>query len=147
MIYKILADTVVITHLIWIIFMIVGFVMTFYSLAVKNKKFFDRWLFRTIHFLGILYVSVLSLLGKYCPLTVWENNLRIKYDPGLVYPGSCMVHYIQKLVYPNIDPQIINLATIFIAVFTLAVFILKPPAKIKNLFLSRTWIGLRNSKK
>lgn len=130
MLYMILADTIVVMHFAWIIFMLAGFIFT--VVAFWHKKFFDKRLFRTLHLCGIVYVSSLAILGKYCPLTIWENTLRQKYDPGLTYPGSFMVHYIEMLVYPEVNPGIILIPTIFIAIFTIFVFIKKPPKKIKK---------------
>lgn len=128
MFYKILADIIVITHFAWLLFMLLGFILTLRG--IFHKEFFDRWLFRTLHLLGIAYVSLLAIMGKYCPLTLWENVLRAKYDPSLTYPGSFMIHYAQELLYPDINPLIIRIPTTFIAVFTVIVFIIRPPKRI-----------------
>lgn len=130
MIYKILADTIVVIHLIWILFMLTGFILT--VAGFWQKKFFDRWVFRTVHLFGILYVSLLALMGKYCPLTVLENILRRKYSSSLVYPGSFIIYYLEKLVYPEVNPLVILIPTIFISLFTISVFIIKPPKKIRR---------------
>ena len=132
MFYKILADTIVILHLGWILFMLAGFILTLRGFF--QKCFFDRWLFRTLHLFGIIYVSLLAILGKYCPLTLWENSLRAKYDPALTYPGSFVVHYAEKLVYPDLNPLIIIIPTFFIAVFIVVIFIIRPPKRIKEIF-------------
>lgn len=132
MIYKILADAIVVTHFLWILFMLSGFVLTLTGFFWKG--FFDRWLFRTLHLLGIAYVSLLAIMGKYCPLTLWENTLRARYDPALTYPGSFMIHYAEKLVYPDINPLVIRIPTTFIAVVTIVAFIIKPPTKIGRMF-------------
>ena len=130
--YKIVADTIVIVHFAWILFMLVGFILTVRGFA--RKEFFDKWLFRTFHLLGIAYVSVLAIMGKYCPLTLWENILRAKYDPSLTYPGSFIIHYTQRLVYPDINPLVIRIPTTFIAVFCVIVFLIRPPQRIKRIF-------------
>jgi len=132
MLYRIIADIIVIVHLVWILFMLVGFILTFCGFFWKG--FFDRWLFRTLHLFGIVYVSLLAIMGKYCPLTLWENSLREKYDSTLTYPGSFMIHYVEKLVYPDINPLIIIIPTIFIAVFISAIFIIRPPKRISKIF-------------
>ena len=132
MLYKILADAIVVTHFAWILFMLVGFMLTLYGFFWK--KFFDKWLIRTLHLFGIVYVSLLAIMGKYCPLTLWENVLRAKYDPSLTYPGSFMIYYAEKLVYPDINPLLIRIPTTFIAVFTILVFIIRPPQRIRNMW-------------
>ena len=143
MLYRIFADIIVITHFVWVLFVLAGFILTlygffslyiFHSGADRWRKFFDKWLFRTIHAGGILFVSIFVMLKQYCPLTLWENTLRVKYDPSLAYEGSCIVHYVQKLLYPDINPLIIRGVTTFIALFTILVFIIRPPAKIRRIF-------------
>lgn len=112
--------------------MLLGFFLTLKGFS--NLKFFDRWLFRTLHLCGIAYVGFLAVLKEYCPLTMLENSLRARYNPELGYPSSFIVHHIEKLVYPDVNPLIILIPTIFIAGFTIIVYIIKPPAKIRKMF-------------
>ncbi len=131
MVYKILADIIVITHFLVILFIFLGFFLTLKSFL--NPKFLDRWLFRTLHLFGIVYIGLLAVLRQYCPLTIMENTLRARYNPELTYPGSFIVYYIEKLVYPDINPVMIIIPTATLAVFTLVVFIIRPPKRIKRL--------------
>ena len=130
--YKILADAVIVVHFLFILFMLLGFLLTAYALVFR-QKFFDWWLFRSLHLLGIFYVSSLSILGKYCPLTILENGLRLRYEVTSVYSGSFIVNYLEKLVYPDVNPLLIQIPTVFLAIFTIVVFIIKPPGKIKSI--------------
>ncbi len=132
MVFKIIADTIVVLHFVWILFMLLGFILTIWGFFWKG--FFELWLFRTLHLCGILYVSLLAILREYCPLTILENISRLKYNPETIYPGSFIAHYIEKLVYPDVNPLILIMGTIFIAVFTLVIFIVKPPTKIRKIF-------------
>ena len=131
MLYKILADLIVFFHFLWIIFNLIGFILTLAGFFWK--RFFDRALFRLLHLFGIVYVSLLAILGKYCPLTILENSLRRKYNPFLVYPGSFIAHHLENLVYPDVNPLIVYIPTLFIALFTVIIFILKPPKRMKNI--------------
>lgn len=132
MAYKIFADAIIVVHFLYILFMLLGFLLTGYALFFR-EKFFDRWLFRSLHLLGIFYVVSLSILGKYCPLTILENELRLRYEVYSVYSGSFIVHYLEKLVYPDVNPLVIQIPTVFLAIFTIVVFIIKPPKKIKSI--------------
>ncbi len=132
MFYKIFADIIVVLHFIWIIFMLLGFSLTICGFFWK--KFFDWWLFRTLHLSGIIFVGLLTLLRRFCPLTILENLSRARYEPESTYPGSFIVHYIEKLVYPDVNQIFLRLATILGALFILVVYIIKPPTKIKNYF-------------
>jgi len=131
MFYKIIADIIVVIHFIWIILMLLGFFLTIYGFF--RKKIFDWWLFRTLHLSGILFVGLLTLLRRFCPLTILENISRVKYNPESTYPGSFIVHYIETLVYPNVNQTLLRVGTVFVALFTLAVFVIRPPSKIKTI--------------
>lgn len=136
-----LADIIVVAHFVWILFMLSGFFITL--AGFRYKKVLDWWLFRTSHLLGIIYVAVLSAMGRYCPLTVWEYSLRAGQGPQLSHEGSFIIRYIESLVYPDVSAIMIRLPTFFIAVFTFAVFAAKPPAKIKEKLTSV--FGRKNS--
>jgi hypothetical protein len=132
MAYKIFADVIIVVHFLYILFMLLGFLLTGYALFFR-EKFFDWWLFRLLHLLGIFYVVSLSILGKYCPLTILENELRLRYEVSSVYSGSFIVYYLEKLVYPDVNPLVIQIPTVFLAIFTIVVFIVRPPKKIKSI--------------
>lgn len=110
--------------------MLAGFALTIR--AFWYPRFFDRWLFRSLHLSGILFVAGLEILGKYCPLTIWEHALRRHYDPATDYPGSFIIGHIENLLYPNVSPLVVIIPTIVMAGFTLVVFILRPPPKFKR---------------
>lgn len=128
--YHIIADIILVVHLGWIIFMLYGFVLT--VRAFWRPAFWDRWLFRSIHLGGIVFVAGLEILGKYCPLTLWENALRHRYNPANDYPGNFILGYIDKLIYPDVSPLVYLLPTYGIAIFTLVMFLVKRPAKFRR---------------
>ena len=139
MFWRLLADIIVIIHLLFVIFMVVGFLLTLTAVIgvyVFQKggwfaRFFDWKIFRWAHLCGIAFVGALTILGMYCPLTNLENALRRRAQDPAQYSGSFIVHYLEKLLYPNIAPIILTIATIFIAVFTVLTFILRSPARKK----------------
>lgn len=130
---KVLSDIILFIHLIWILFMIGGFI--FAVMALFKKELLDRWLFRTIHLLGIVYVGILSVLNIECPLTTLENFFRLKDNTPVKEPDF-LTYYLEKLVYPDVAPLMIIVPTVFMAVFTAVVFIARPPAKISQVIQS-----------
>jgi len=108
MFYRVMADIFMVIHFAWILFMLLGLALT--VRAFFRPGFFDRWLFRTIHLAGIMFVATLEALKAYCPLTLWENAMR----------------------YPNVSPAVVMVPTVLIALFILAVFIVKPPARFRR---------------
>ena len=127
--YRVLADVLLVVHLAWILFMLWGVVVTVW--AFWKPALFDRWLFRSLHLGGMLFVGTLELLGKFCPLTLWEYDFRRLHDPGAENPGSFIINLIERLIYPDVDPIIVTVPTIAIALFTLVVFVMRPPSKCR----------------
>ncbi|MGR5519997.1 DUF2784 domain-containing protein [Vibrio sp. PNB22_4_2] len=88
MIYRMLADLVVILHLLFIIFALIGGVLVLW----RSYMLF-------IHIPAALWVTVISFKGWICPLTPLENQLRqAAGDEG--YPGGFVEHYIIPIIYP-----------------------------------------------
>jgi hypothetical protein len=77
-----------------------------------------------------LLVATLELLGKYCPLTVWEYDLR--HGATGSEPPPFVISLIEKLVYPDVDPLVYLIPTFGIAVFTLVMFVVRPPSKFRQ---------------
>jgi len=119
-------------HFLWILFMLVGFGLILAGMLF-SKKILNWFWFRTLHLAGIVYVGALALQGKLCPLTIWENQLRAKVSPTSTYSGSFIIHYIEKLVYPDVNPVLLQVATVSLGVFTILAYILAPPFKLKGI--------------
>lgn len=111
--------------------MLTGFFWTVLAFFT-HRRFFDFFWFRTLHAAGILLVSLFPLLGRYCPLTIWENYLRQK--SGSAYEGGFILHYLEKLIYPDIDPVVIRIGTFVVAFVSIAAYILRPPERTKLWF-------------
>lgn len=129
--YRIIADTVVVIHFLWILFMIFGFLFTVYA-AVFRRAYLNFLVFRMVHLFGIFYVGLLVVLNRYCPLTLFEYKLRQSSCDAGNYSGSFIVDWIEKLVFPDVNPLLLRILTILIAAFTLILFILFPPRLKKS---------------
>ena len=114
MVFKILADFVVLVHFLWIIFLFLGAIW-----GVKNN------VIKIVHLLGLLFAILIQIFGWYCPLTHLEVWLRSKHDPGMAYVGSFIIHYMERLVYLEISQTGILLATIGLVIFNLWVYLRK----------------------
>lgn len=101
MLYKVLADTVVFLHLLWIVFLIFG---AFWGVRDRRVKF--------LHISGLLFAVAIQVFGWYCPLTDLETWLRSKHDPSLSYRGSFIVHYMEKLIYVELPRSLIFALTV-----------------------------------
>jgi len=116
--------------------MVYGFALTVQGLW--RPVFWDRWLFRTIHLAGILFVAAMPLLGRLCPLTEWEYQLRSHYNGRAEHSGSIIIDWIERLIYPDVPLAVVLVPTFVVAGITLVMFIARPPRKIRKLLKHRS---------
>jgi hypothetical protein len=108
MLYKILADLVVLIHFLWILFLLFG---AFPGVRYKAIKI--------LHVSGLVFAFVIQVFGWYCPLTHLEVWLRAKHDPSLAYAGSFIIHYVEGLIYLEISAQLIFSLTLLLIGFNI----------------------------
>lgn len=124
-----------ILHFLWIVFMLYGFALT--VRGFWRPSFWDRWIFRSLHLLGILFVAAMPLLDRLCPLTEWEYQLRTRWDPDAERSGSFIIDWLEKVVYPDVPIEVVLIPTFLIAGFTVVMFVARPPQKYSRLFRKR----------
>ena len=88
MIYRVLADLVLVVHLAFVLFVVLG------GLLVV------RWpRLALLHVPAAIWGVLIEYTGWICPLTPLENSFRTRGgDAG--YSGGFIQHYIQPLLYP-----------------------------------------------
>lgn len=101
MVYKLLSDLVILLHLLWILFILFGFLVALKYLRVSF-----------IHIAGLVITLVLNLGGWYCPLTYLENYLQGLYDPQLPHADSFITNNLQKLIYLELDEVYLRMGAI-----------------------------------
>jgi len=89
MVYKLLADFVLLLHLAFIIFVIFGGL-----LALKNVKW--AWL----HVPAAVWGGFIEFSGWICPLTPLENWLCFRAGAG-TYQEGVIARYLLPLIYPT----------------------------------------------
>ena len=89
MIIRILTDSIVSIHLLFIIFVILGGFLAFYK----------RWII-WIHLPAVFWGASVELFYWICPLTPLENWLR--FTGGQQgYQGGFIEHYLAPIIYPE----------------------------------------------
>jgi hypothetical protein len=86
--YRLLADLVVLCHLAFILFAIFGG-----FLVLRRRKVV--W----FHIPAALWAVFIEFTGGFCPLTPLENLLRIK-GGGAAYTAGFIEHYLLPVIYP-----------------------------------------------
>jgi hypothetical protein len=106
-----LADIVLVAHLLWILFLVFGFVF-----ALKRSKI------AYLHLGGLLFALVLNARGWYCPLTHAENYFRSLHDLHSTYSTSFIMRLVQNLVYPDVPESLLRGGEIILTVFYILVY-------------------------
>lgn len=114
MFYRILADSVVLIHFLWILFLIFG---AFWGRKINTVK--------VIHVSALVFALMLTIFGWYCPLTHLEVWLRARHDPSLSYSGSFIAHYLERLIYIELPRYLIAILTIFLCGFNAWLYLRK----------------------
>ena len=86
--YGILADIVVLIHFAFVLFAVLGGVLTMWR----------RWV-AWPHLLALLWAIWIEVTGGICPLTPLENWLRYRAGQGS-YGGGFVEHYLLPVLYP-----------------------------------------------
>lgn len=89
MLYPLLADTVLLLHLAFVLFAMFGGI-----LILRNAK----WIW--LHLPALLWGVAVQWADLICPLTPLENRLRAMGGEE-VYSGGFIEHYVTKLLYPD----------------------------------------------
>ena len=93
MLSRVLADTVLFIHFLFVLFAVLGGLLVLYKKQVA-------W----FHIPTVLWSSIVNLAGWTCPLTPLENMFRtLAGQAG--YEGGFIQHYIEPVVYPNNMPR------------------------------------------
>lgn len=88
MLFRVLADAVVVLHLAFILFVVLGGLLVLRGPRVV-------W----IHLPAATWGAAVELFGWICPLTPLENALRRAGDAG-AYGGGFVERYVVPVVYP-----------------------------------------------
>lgn len=86
--YRVLAELVVVTHLAFVLFVVLGG-----FLVLRWRRF--AW----VHVPAVLWAALIEFASWVCPLTPLENWLR-ETGGASAYPQGFIEHYILPVLYP-----------------------------------------------
>ncbi len=105
--YGLLADTILIVHFAFVVFVVAGFVLILIGLLagwswVRNHKF------RIAHMAAIGVVVLQAWIGQLCPLTIWENELR-RMAGQSGYTETFVEHWLHAALFYQAEPWIFTM--------------------------------------
>jgi len=123
--YSFLADGVVVLHVTYVSFVVVGQLLIWLGLALRWGWVRNPW-FRVIHLLAIVIVGLEAACGIDCPLTVWEDRLRHLAGQD-ISEGSFLGRLLHNLLFYHFQPWVFNVGHIGFALLVIVTFLAAPP--------------------
>lgn len=110
-----LADLVLITHVAFVAFVVVGLGLIVTG-GIRGWSWIRNPWFRLTHLVAIAIVVTQAWLGILCPLTTLEMHLRARAGEAN-YAGSFIAHWLGEILYYEVPPWVFATAyTVFGAV-------------------------------
>jgi hypothetical protein len=124
---SLLADTVVLLHLLYVGFVIFGFLTIPAGWAlgwawVRNRTF------RLLHFAAIAFVGLEGLIGMVCPLTEWEAQLRRMAGEDFG-GGAFIARLASRILYYDLPPWIFAAAYVLLTLLAAWLLWALPPMR------------------
>ncbi len=103
------ADAVAVIHVAFILLVVCGV-----PLALLMPRF------RFLMFIFIAISTFSWTIWGGCPLVIWENSFRRRYDPTTVYRGTFVAHYSRAFLALEIPDAAVRFTTYLFFVILLA---------------------------
>ena len=126
MYYSFLADALVILHLAFVAFVVLGQLAILVGIIFK-KTWARSFVFRIIHLICIGIVAAEGMLDIECPLTVWERNLRTEAGQDVSEAPFIPQLANRILFYPDIPHVYFERMHIAFCCLVLLTFLIWPP--------------------
>jgi hypothetical protein len=124
--YTLLADSILILHFAFVAFVVIGLFLIWVG-WFRRWRFVRNFWFRLAHLLAMGVVAAESLAGIVCPLTAWENQLRLLAGGGERYAGSFVQHWLHRVMfYEASESTFTILYLLFFTAVVLSLWLVKP---------------------
>jgi hypothetical protein len=118
-----LADVVLVVHFAFVLFVTGGLVLIWTG-AAAGWRWVRNFRVRVAHLAAIVFVAGEALAGVWCPLTLWEAQLR-----GVHADKSFVAQWIHRLMYYDLPEWVFATAYVLFALAVAATFWLAPPVR------------------
>ena len=124
--YAFAADFLVFFHLLYIGFTVGGAFLILMG-GILGWCWVRKRLFRLIHVGAVLVVAVESLIGVWCPLTVWEWSLRASAGQDIENDISFVGRLIRKILFIELPDWGFTVMYTGFGIFVLVILLLVKP--------------------
>jgi hypothetical protein len=112
MLYGLFADSVVLLHFLWILFLIFG------GFWGRRKR-----LVRYVHLPGLVLAGFVEIFDWYCPLTHLEVWLRQRQSTAAGYTGSFIALYLERIIYIDLSRRLFVVLTILLLAVNCVIYL------------------------
>jgi hypothetical protein len=116
-----LADSIVVVHLLIVLFVLTGVPLVFLGRA-RRWVWVRDWRWRVLHLVAIAVIAAESLFGIDCPLTLWEDRLR-----GQQTPVGFIERWIDRILFYDAPTWVFTAAYVAFAALVVITWIVVPP--------------------
>jgi len=109
-----LADLVLIAHFAFVLFVVGGLALIWIGAAAGWQWVRNLW-FRVAHLAAIVFVAGEAIAGVWCPLTLWEAQLR-----GAQAEKSFVAHWIHRVMFYDFPEWVFTAAYVLFALVVVA---------------------------
>jgi hypothetical protein len=124
MLWLFAADLVTLIHAAYVAVVVLGFVAILIGWAA-GLHWVRNGYFRVVHVAMILLVCCEALVGTTCPLTVWENMLRVKGGES-GYSRDFVGYWLDSLIFYQAPPWVFTTAYLTFGAVVILAFWLVP---------------------
>ena len=121
-----LADAIVVLHFCYVTFTVGGEIAILLGAGLR-WAWVRNLPFRVVHLASVALVAVEALAGASCPLTVWEDRLRLLAGQQVEAQISFIARLVRRVIFYDFPGWVFLAAYVGFALVVVLTFILVPP--------------------
>lgn len=124
--YALAADLILLLHVFFVGFVVLGLAVVWVG-YLCDWTFVRNFWFRISHIATMGIVLAQAVLGKACPLTIWENQLRGRVQESGVYEGTFIQHWLHRILFFEFSPWVFTMVYALFFLLICVTFLIVPP--------------------
>jgi hypothetical protein len=124
--YALGADFIAVFHFLYVLFAVGGQVSIVLG-VVLGWEWVRNPAFRIIHLAAVSLVAVEAMAGMFCPLTIWEYDLRTLAGQATETNLSFIARLMRMIIYYDFPPWVFTVIHISFGLLVILTFVLMPP--------------------
>ncbi len=129
--FAVFADLIVFFHMLYVIFAVGGEAVILLG-ALLRWRWIRNMVFRIVHIIAVLIVSIESISDFLCPITEWEYQLRRLAGQTVEEDITFIGRLIRLIVFYDFPDWAFSVMYIGFGIMVILTIILIPPRRKKN---------------